>query len=172
MGFAIVIWIFTLIVPALVFIGIISLIVRAFSNRNGSEKYTKEDGEDMLKSIYTYLVLFATLMMSIGGSVGLFMGVADYIVPDPYVESYESYRSSQVNNIERYNPETQEYESMAPDESEIRENYDLMKKDEEQSVRTSALKQMIQSVGWIVIPLPIFLYYQKQNKEKDGHRGK
>ena len=170
MGFAIVIWIFTLIVPALVFIGIISLIVKAVSNRNSNTKFTEEDGEDMLKSIYTYLVLFATLMMSIGGSVGLFMGVADYIVPDPYIESYESYRSSQVANTDRYNPETQEYESMAPDESEIRANYELMKKDKEESARTSALKQMIQSVGWIAIPLPIFLYYQKQNKDKEDNR--
>ena len=172
MGFAIVIWIFTLIIPALVFIGIISLIVKAVSNRNGNTKFTEEDGEDMLKSIYTYLVLFATLMMSIGGSVGLFMGVADYIVPDPYIESYESYRSSQVANTDQYNPETQEFESTAPDESEIRENYELMKKDRVDSARTSSLKQMIQSVGWIAIPLPIFLYYQNQNKEKDGRRGK
>ena len=45
---------------------------------------TEEEGKDLLKNVYVYLVLFATLMMSIGGSIGVFMAVADVVSPAPY----------------------------------------------------------------------------------------
>ena len=43
-----------------------------------------------------------------------------------------------------------------------------MKEDAESKERRSAIKLVIQSLGWIVIPLPIFMYYQKQMKEKNN----
>ena len=132
-------------VPIVVVVGIVMLIVRGFTNKNPNGKMSEEDGAIMLKNIYTYLVLFATLMMSIGGSVGVFMGVSDFLIPQPYYESYDSYLSN--------------YES--------REQYEIMKEDAESKERRSAIKLVIQSAGWIAIPLPIFLYYQKQMKEKN-----
>ena len=128
------------------------------SSSNENSEFTDEDGERMLKSVYTYLVLFATLMMSIGGSVGVFMGVADFIVPDPYVQSYEDYK--------HYNTDMYQYQ----DSDVIREDYEVMVRDEMQKEQRGALKLIIQSTGWIAIPLPIFLYYQKQLKGKDDNR--
>ena len=132
-----------LVVPIVVVVGIIMMIVRGYTNKNPNGKMSEEDGAIMLKNIYTYLVLFATLMMSIGGSVGVFMGVSDFLIPQPYYESYDSYLSN--------------YES--------REQYEIMKEDAESRERRSAIKLVIQSAGWIAIPLPVFLYYQKQIKE-------
>ncbi|GAA3325882.1 hypothetical protein GCM10020331_059550 [Ectobacillus funiculus] len=48
----------------------------------------------MVKHLYYYLVLFATLMMSIGGSVGIFfMSVADYVSPNSYYQSFTDYKT-------------------------------------------------------------------------------
>lgn len=40
----------------------------------------------MFKQFYIYLVLFATLMMTIGGAVSIFMTAADIISPTTYME--------------------------------------------------------------------------------------
>lgn len=165
MGFiSILLFLVSALVPLIVIGAIISFFVRGFSNRNSNTSFTKDDGEDMLKNIYTYLVLFATLMMAIGGSVGIFMGVADYIVPEPYVESYETYRSNYGRD--NYNTGVEIIIPKQVEESDIRESYDQMVKDEDVKAQRSALKLIIQSIGWIAIPLPIFLYYQKQIKTK------
>ena len=59
------------------------------------------------------------------------------------------------------------YQEYRVDENEVREQYEIMKEDAESKERRSAIKLVIQSAGWIAIPLPIFLYYQKQIKEKN-----
>ena len=161
----------SLAVPIVV-VGIIMLIVRGYTNKNPNGKRSDEDGAIMLKNIYTYLVLFATLMMSIGGSVGVFMGMSDYLIPQPYYESYDSYLSDYEsrNRPENYNPYAENenvYQEYRADENEVREQYEIMKEDAESKERRSAIKLVIQSAGWIAIPLPIFLYYQKQIKEKN-----
>ena len=109
------------ILPIIIFIAIgvaviavIVSIVRLSSKRNANQTMTEEEGKEMLKNIYVYLVLFATLMMSIGGAVGVFTGVADYLVPSAYMEPADS------------------------------------------------LRLIIKSFGWIIIPFPVFLYYNKQ----------
>ena len=156
---------FSLLFPILGVIGILYFI-KFVTSKKGNQIELEEESEDMLRNVYTYLVLFATLMMSIGGSVGVFMGVANYIIPEPYVESYDTYRDNYwyTQGNEQYtDPEM----SIQPvDEKEVRESYDQMKEDAEQTERRSALKLIIQSVGWIVIPLPIFLFFQKQVKEQ------
>ena len=55
----------------------------------------KEGGENVIKSVYIYLVLFATLMMTIGGSIGAFMALADFIAPTPYYQTFEEYSAIQ-----------------------------------------------------------------------------
>lgn len=162
----------SLAVPIVVVVGIIMLIVRGYTNKNPNGKRSEEDGAIMLKNIYTYLVLFATLMMSIGGSVGVFMGVSDFLIPQPYYESYDSYLSTYEsrNRPDNYNPYAENenvYQEYRADENEVREQYEIMKEDAESKERRSAIKLVIQSAGWIAIPLPIFLYYQKQMKEKN-----
>ena len=153
-------------VPIVVVVGVIMLIVRGYTNKNPNGKMSEEDGANMLKNIYTYLVLFATLMMSIGGSVGVFMGVSDFLIPQPYIESYDSY----LSNYEYYSPYAENenvYQEYRVDENKVREQYEIMKEDAESKERRSAIKLVIQSAGWIAIPLPIFMYYQKQIKEKN-----
>lgn len=153
------------------------------------EKQHKERiAADMLKHIYFYLILFVTLMMSIGGSIGIFMGVANYVAPDYYAETYDQYKRNQcdMNHIIPYgateDAETRTTEE-SPDmsiqpypkdvcyESELRERYDRMIQDLESDTKRHAVKTMIQSLGWILIPLPVFLYFQRQlsnSKKRDA----
>lgn len=126
----------------------------------------------MLKNIYLYLVLFITLMMSIGGAIGVFVSAANYIAPDYYVEPYDQYKQSHCdqNRIMSYghtpgndtDAQIQPYPKDGCDNAELQERYDAMKKELEAEAKTSALKTLIQSFGWILIPLPIFLYFQRQ----------
>ncbi len=46
----------------------------------------------MIRKVYVYLVLFATLMMVIGGSVSAFMAAADLVAPAPYHQTYAEFR--------------------------------------------------------------------------------
>ena len=107
----------------------------------------------MLKNIYTYVVLFATLMMSIGGSIGIFAGVAEYLAPDIYLMPYEQFREMRLEY-----PENNEILN----EAAIRAEYETEKQEKTEDSRRDALRQIIMSLGWIIIPLPIFLYYNKQ----------
>ena len=145
------------IVPIIIFIAIVVAViviaVRLSSKRNANQTMTEEEGKEMLKNIYVYLVLFATLMMSIGGSVGVFMGVAEYIAPTIYMQSYDSFREMRLeyaNHNEILNEEA------------IRAAYETEKQEKTESSRTDAVRQIIQSLGWIIIPFPVFLYYNKQ----------
>ncbi|NMA02643.1 MAG: hypothetical protein GX923_08825, partial [Clostridia bacterium] len=58
----------------------------------GFRMYQEEGGEDVIKNVYVYLVLFATLMMIIGGSVSAFMSAADIVAPAPYHQTFEDYK--------------------------------------------------------------------------------
>ena len=73
-----------MIVPA-----VILLIILAVA---GIRAESKEGGEDVIKNVYIYRVLFATLMMTIGGSVGVFMAAADIVAPAYYYQSFEDYK--------------------------------------------------------------------------------
>jgi hypothetical protein len=103
----------------------------------------------LLKNIYVYLVLFATIMMSIGGSIGVFMGIADYLAPSVYMESYDSFYETRV----RYHNHDEPL-----NEDVIRTAYEMEKHEQTERYRTDAICQIIKSLGWIIIPLPVFLY--------------
>ena len=76
-----------MLVPLLV-IAVIVIIVVAGSKID----FREEGGEEMIKNVYIYLVLFATLMMTIGGSVAAFMAVADIYAPVAYHQSFEDFK--------------------------------------------------------------------------------
>lgn len=118
----------------------------------------KGDEEQMIKNVYVYLVLFATLMMSIGGSVSAFMAVADIVAPAPYYQSFEdfkrwgtekSYSDKEVSTEERVS------------EEELKERYDAMVLAENQRQIDRAKNSLVKSFGWIIIPLGIFIYFQR-----------
>ncbi|MGA8943574.1 MAG: hypothetical protein WB502_12810 [Thermoactinomyces sp.] len=112
----------------------------------------------MIKNIYIYLVLFATLMMTIGGSVGAFMAIADLISPVPYYQTFEQYR--------QFSQEKQSVGSngqkAALSEQELRKQYDDMIAAERDRQVSQAKNSLIKSLGWIIIPLPVFVYYQRR----------
>lgn len=121
-----------------------------------------EGGDGVIKSIYVYLVLFATLMMIIGGSVSAFMAVADMVAPTPYYQTYEDFR--------RFAAEVEFKEGQGEgarqiSEDELRARYEAMVKAEKERRISQAKNSLIKSLGWIVIPLPVFLYFQRLRKE-------
>jgi hypothetical protein len=111
----------------------------------------------LIKSIFYYLVIFSTLMMTIGGSVSVFVAVADLVSPPPYYQSYESYREMVLSGKDA-NAET------PPSEELIRQRYDRLVQEEQQQTRARAVNRLIKSRGWIVIPLPVFIYFQRREK--------
>ncbi len=119
----------------------------------------------IIKKIYIYLVLFATLMMTIGGSVGVFMALADIIVPHPsYHRSFEDFREMRVER-QYYMEEGTEKEEVSAEE--LRERYDAMVAEQKEAQSMRAKNNLIKSLGWILIPFPVFLIFHR-NLAKDN----
>ncbi len=131
----------------------------------GLKAETDNGGKNMIKNVYIYLVLFATLMMTIGGSVGAFMAVADIIQPVPYYQTFEEFKRFDVKEP-RIGANTIDQEANLSEE-ELRQQYDAMVLMESERQANRAKNYLIKSFGWIIIPLPVFLYFQRRlvNKE-------
>ena len=137
------------------FVGIIAVILFiVFAARKNSEM----SEEDMIKNVYIYLVLFVTLMMIIGGSVGVFMAIADMVAPTPYYMSYHDYTM-------RYQEKPSEsagiYEYSLTEE-EMRIRYESMVIAETERQLNRAQNNLIKSAGWVVVPLPVFMFFQRK----------
>jgi len=132
----------------------------------GLKAQTEDGGKDMIKNVYIYLVLFATLMMTIGGTVAAFMAVADIVAPVPYHQSFEDFKRFDMKDP-RIGTDTTNQENNLSEE-ELRQQYDAMVLMESERQLNRAKNSLIKSFGWIVIPLPVFLYFQSRrlgNKE-------
>ena len=158
---------FSLLLPLVILIIIITVIIVVISIKKegnvgeiDNNDTNSQGGEEMIKTLYVYLVLFATLMMSIGGSVSAFMAVADLVAPTPYYQSYEDYRRWEINGKDDYREPGENF--VAPDEAEIKANYDSMIIRERQREISRAKNTLIKSFGWILIPFGIFVFYQRQ----------
>ncbi|WP_332629459.1 hypothetical protein [Halalkalibacter flavus] len=115
----------------------------------------------MVKQVYHYAVAFITLIMVISGGVFAFMSVADYISPNIYIETFEDYKS-----MREHKNETDHEASIS--ESDLIAQYDAMLKQKIEYQKQSALNGLIKSLGWIFIPLPIFVFFQRKiNREKN-----
>ncbi len=121
-------------------------------------------GEDVIKNVYIYLVLFATLMMTIGGSVGAFMAAADMISPAAYYQSFDEYK--RYGGLEKPGIEGQQGEAKLSDE-ELLSRYNAMVAAEKERQVQRATNSLIKSLGWIVIPFPVFIYFQRRLAKKD-----
>ncbi|WP_223588321.1 hypothetical protein [Neobacillus bataviensis] len=120
----------------------------------------KEKGEEaVIRHLYTYLVLFATLMMVIGGGISIFMAAADLISPPSYYQSYEDFKQIREDNKVK--------DEKVLTEKELRARYEQTVKDEKNRVKESAKNQIIKSLGFIVIPFPIFLYFNRMRKQQN-----
>ncbi|WP_227935139.1 hypothetical protein [Alkalihalobacillus deserti] len=133
---------------------IVSLI--SLGAKRVTTKLNEEEREDMVKQMYQYAVAFITLIMVIGGGVFAFMSIADYISPNTYVESFEDYRSMREYKSEDDNV-TKEVS-----EEELRDRYDSMIQQQLDNSKQSALNSFIKSLGWILIPLPILIFFQRR----------
>ncbi len=118
----------------------------------------EEGGEEMIKNVYVYLVLFATLMMTIGGSVAVFMAAADIVSPVTYHQTFEDYK--QLRDAGKIAAETDDGKVLS--EEEMRANYDEMVAAEKDRQINRAKNSLIKALGWIVIPLPVFIYFQRR----------
>lgn len=114
----------------------------------------------MIRVVYTYLILFATLMMTIGGSVASFMAIADLVSPPGYYQTFDEYKMNRVG--EKQLPGS----TAGLSDEAIKENYEEMIADDKKRAQDRAMNSLIKSFGWIVIPLPVFLYYQRRLKQE------
>jgi len=121
----------------------------------------KEMGDEaVIRHLYTYLVLFATLMMVIGGGISIFMAAADLVSPPGYYQNFEDFK--QVYHDGKVPTD----DSQKLTDAEIRDRYNQMVKDEKNRAIENAKNQIIKSLGFIVIPLPIFLYFNNMRKKQ------
>jgi hypothetical protein len=128
---------------------VIVLAAVAAGKRNG--------GDDMIRNVYMYVVLFATLMMTIGGSVGVVMNFADMVSPPAHWQTFEDYtRMFAVDNPDN---EGREQEPLSQDE--LRERYDTMVLSYREMQVDRARNNMIKSFAWIIVPLPVFLSFRR-----------
>lgn len=141
---------------SLLFLVIIFFII-AIAGASGIKRINEENverGHEMIKTVYVYLVLFATLMMTIGGTVAAFMSIADLISPTGYYQSFEDYKLMQLKQEQTLS------------DAELKSQYDQMVANEKKRIKERAINSLIKSFGWIVIPFPVFLYFQRRVKDQ------
>ncbi|SDL97459.1 hypothetical protein [Bacillus sp. OK048] len=140
--------------PVVIIILVIFAIVNATKN--------KEMGDEaVIRHLYTYLVLFATLMMVIGGGISIFMAAADLVSPPSYYQSFEDYKQ-----IYHDRKEVPVEDSKKLTDEEIRAKFDQAVADEKNRTRERAKNQIIKSLGFIIIPLPVFFYFNNMRKRQ------
>ncbi|MCL6574444.1 MAG: hypothetical protein K6T88_22655 [Bacillus sp. (in: Bacteria)] len=132
---------------------VIIIFVIAYATKNKGK-----GDEAVIRHLYTYLVLFATLMMVIGGGISIFMASADIVSPPSYYQSYEDYKQI------REEGKIQSEKNLS--EADIRANFEQAVKDEKSRNVENAKNQLIKSLGFIVIPLPIFLFFNSKRKRQ------
>jgi len=147
------------IVPIVLIVLIIASVIGV--KKNSIESL--ERGNEMIKTVYVYLILFATLMMTIGGTVAAFMAVADIVAPPGYYQSFEQYKMQPQYKGEVPTPVNQ---TQTLTDAELKSQYDRIVSDERSLTQQRALNSLVKSFGWIVVPLPIFLYFQRKVKKQ------
>jgi hypothetical protein len=147
-----------MVMSMIISISILAILIFVAVSIISAKSEHNEGGEEVIKSAYVYLVLFATLMMVIGGSVSAFMAVADIVAPTPYYQSFEDFERYTIEDKSSMRPDQ---EPVKLTEEELREKYDAMVRAEKAKQILRAKNNLIKSFGWIVIPLPIFIYFQK-----------
>lgn len=150
-----------MVISILVAVSVLAIIVLIVV---GIKAEPDKGGEDMIKNVYIYLVLFATLMMTIGGSVAIFMAAADMISPTPYYQSFEDYKSYGMSKIEGPAGNLEETKKLSDEELLVK--YNTMVNAEKDRQMQIAKNNLIKSFGWIIIPLPVFIYFQRRLVKK------
>lgn len=142
------------------------LIIASVIGVKRTSEESLERGNDMIKTVYVYLILFATLMMTIGGTVAAFMAVADIVSPPSYSPSFEQYRSPSIQYKGEVAPSTSVAPTQTVSDEDLKTRYAQMIIDEKAITKQRAVNSLIKSFGWIIVPLPIFMYYQRRIKQQ------
>lgn len=140
-------------------IGTIALILFLVLGAKRVISADQEEREDMIKQIYQYAVAFITLIMVIGGGVFAFMSAADYVSPNAYIQTYEEYKDMKINNL-KY--EKTQAEKVEYSEEELQKQYDAMVQQQIEFTKKRAVNGLIKSFGWIIIPFPIYVVFQRR----------
>lgn len=135
---------------------VVVFLALAFISAAAVKNEPHEGGETMVRKVYVYLVLFATLMMIIGGSVAAFMAATDLIAPAPYHQTYAEFRQFGGND-KTLNPSSQDLT-----EDEWMARYQNLVDAEKQRQADRAKNNLIKSLGWVIIPLPVFIFFQRR----------
>lgn len=146
-------------VSLVVLLGVLALVILLIVGVRGESKY---EGEETMKKVYVYLVLFATLMMTIGGGVAAFMAVADMVAPTGYYQTFEEYKQYGAEKMAKEGAEGTEVSKLT--EEQLKANYEAMVVAEKQRQIDRATNNLIKSLGWIIIPFPVFIYFQRKLK--------
>jgi hypothetical protein len=157
------------IVPVVLILFTFAIVFSVRSQQKGIESGQQaEGGKHMIKTVYTYLILFATLMMTIGGSVAAFMAVADLVSPPGYYMTFEEYKRGSVGIKEPIpsNSNQPPAQNEVKSEEQLQKDYQILANEEKNRARERALNSLIKSFGWIVIPFPVFLYYQRRLRQE------
>lgn len=115
----------------------------------------------MFRNLYIYLVLFTTLMMVIGGGISIFMAAADLISPQSYYQSFEEYKMMKLEES-KDDGKTEGLQKIS--DEQLKANYEQMVNDYKNRQKENAKNQIIKSLGFIIIPLPIFIYFSRLRK--------
>jgi hypothetical protein len=117
-----------------------------------------------MRTFYLYVVSFVTLLMTIGGLIGLIGSVTNLLVPDKYVESpYKStsYYDYSINEYVEYDTTSEEY---------LKENKEKIKIEEE-NIRNEKIRNIIYSSSFTLISGIIFMYHwSKISKDLKNER--
>ncbi|WP_379969523.1 hypothetical protein [Ectobacillus sp. sgz5001026] len=111
----------------------------------------------MIKHLYYYLVLFATLMMSIIGSVIVYRALVDYIAPSTY--SLTEYTMT----MEKQEPS----DNTTVTVDKLIQSYEDTIVSEKQKIKNGVLNGIVKKLGFVIVPLPIFFYFQRQMRIKE-----
>lgn len=137
---------------------VVIVLILAATAISATRGISKEGGNIMMKNVYIYVVLFATLMMIIGGSVAAFMAVADIVTPAPYSQSFEEYRQWGLEKSGKPSDKAN------LSETELKARYDALVVAEKDRQVNRAKNSLVKSMGWIIIPLPVFIIFQRRLK--------
>jgi len=98
--------------------------------------------------------------------VASFMAVADLVSPPGYYMTYEDFKRGYVVPKEYIDTKQPQSKAEVKSEEELQKDYENLVSQEKVRARERALNSLIKSFGWIVIPLPVFLYYQRRLKQE------
>ena len=117
----------------------------------------RNGGDDLIRNVYMYVVLFATLMMTIGGSVGVVMNFADMVAPAAHWQTFDEY----VRMREDPSQQNGDSNEISLDREELRKSYDDIVIAYREMQINRAKNNMIKSFAWIIVPLPVFLAFRR-----------